>query len=140
MQIEITTPDENVFRGEAFSLSLPTAEGEITVLPHHVPLVAIVVPGIAVIRAGDGEQELAVTRGVVEVDGQNVRVLVQSADRAEALEEAAIEEAKTRAEKLMTERRDDAEGFAEATALLERELAKLQVVRRRRARRSPLNQ
>jgi F0F1-type ATP synthase epsilon subunit len=53
----------------------------------------------------------------------------------EALEEAAIEAAKARAEQLVADRRSDSEGFAEATAILEKELARLKSVRRRRGSR-----
>ncbi len=136
LKVDITTPDESVFSGEAVSVSLPTMDGEITILEHHIPLVSIVVPGTAVIRDREGEHLMAVTRGVIEIDGTGVKILVQSADRVEGLEEAAIEAAKARAEALMKEKHDDIEGFAEATALLERELAKLQVVRRNRSKRS----
>ena len=143
IHVEVVTPEATGFQGEAQSVSLPTPDGEITVLPHHIPLISTVVPGTATIRLNGEETLLAVTRGVIEVDGQSVRVLVQSADRTEALEEAAIEEARKRAEQLQHERRDDAEGFAEATALLERELAKLGALRRHRSRRAfttdPLN-
>ena len=132
IHVEVITPDQLVFEGHVKSVSLPTPDGEITILPDHIPLVSIVIPGTAVIRSDDGEQMLAVTRGVVEIDGKSIRILVQSADRAEDLEEAVIEQAKARAEELLKERREDTEEFAEATALLERELAKLQVVRRRR--------
>ena len=137
LQLEVTTPDGTIFQGEASSVSIPTPMGEITVLPHHIPLMSIVQPGTVLIRTEKGEQLLAVSRGVIEVDGKHVRLLVDTADRAEALEEAAIEKAKAAAEKLLTERRDDQEGFAEATALLERELARLVTVRRRRHRTPP---
>lgn len=137
MRLEITTPDGTVFEGETDSVSIPTPDGEITVLAHHIPLMSIVRPGTVTIRSRDSEQLLAVSRGVIEVDGTNVRLLVDTADRAEELEEQAIEKAKRAAEKLLTERREDAEGFAEATALLERELARLTTVRRRRQRPLP---
>jgi len=136
IHLEVTTPESQIFSGEAESVSLPTSTGEITILPDHIPLVSIVVPGSLTIRIKGQEQLLAVTRGVVEVDGKTVRVLVQSADRAEELEETAIQEAKKRAENLQKERHEDVEGFAEATAILERELARLQVARRHRSRRS----
>ncbi|KKW32566.1 MAG: ATP synthase epsilon chain [Candidatus Uhrbacteria bacterium GW2011_GWA2_53_10] len=135
MKVEITTPEAKVWSGESHSVSLPAFEGEITVLDNHIPLVTEIVPGTVTIRVGGVEVLLAVTRGIAETDGKSLKLLVQSADRAEKLEEAAIEEAKLRAEKLVSERKHDEEGFAEATALLERELAKLQVVRRRRERR-----
>ncbi|MDD5623176.1 MAG: ATP synthase F1 subunit epsilon [Candidatus Peribacteraceae bacterium] len=132
LRLEITTPDRPMFEGEVSSVSLPTPMGEITILPHHIPLVSIVVPGTVTIREKGKEQLLAVSRGVIEVDGKTIRLLVDTADRAEELEEQAILKAKAAAEKLQKEKRDDREGFAEATALLERELARLQVVRRRR--------
>jgi F-type H+-transporting ATPase subunit epsilon len=135
LHFALITPDSTVFEGEVDSVSIPTPDGEITVLPHHIPLISIVTPGSILVRIGKEEKLFAVSRGVVEVDGNSLRILADTADRAEELEEAAIEKAKAAAEKLMTEKRHDAEGFAEATALLERELARLQVKRRHRARR-----
>ena len=140
LHLEIITPDRTAYEGEVTAVTLPTADGEITVLARHVPLVSAIVPGTLQIHAKDGIHYLAVSRGVVEVDGKNVRVLTQSADLAEELEEAAIEQAKTAAEKLMAEKRGDSEGFAEATAILERELARLKVVRRHRGVRRTLPQ
>lgn len=138
LKLEITTPDRPMFEGEVDSVSLPTPQGEITILPHHIPLISIVVPGVITVRQKGSEQLLAVSRGVIEVDGRTIRVMVDTADRADELQEQAILKAKVEAEKLQKERRSDREGFAEATAILERELARLQVVRRRRGSRSPV--
>lgn len=120
-----------MFEGEVTSVSLPTPQGEITILPNHIPLISIVTPGVVTIRQKGGEQVLAVSRGVIEVDGKTIRVMVDTADRADELQEEAILKAKAEAEKQRHEKRADAEGFAEATAILERELARLRVVRRR---------
>jgi F-type H+-transporting ATPase subunit epsilon len=133
LHLELITPDGPVYEGDVDSISLPTPDGEITVLPHHIPLISMVIPGSITVRKGSEEHLFAVSRGVIEVDGTSLRILTHTADRAEELEEAAIEKAKAEAEKLMTEKRHDAEGFAEATANLERELAKLRVVRRHRS-------
>ena len=135
LTLNIITPDQTVFEGDIVSVSLPTPDGEITILEHHIPLVSIVTPGSVLVRTTKGEQLFAVSRGVVEIDGKHVRVLADTADRAEDLQEEAIEQAKARAQELLSEKRHDAEGFAEATAMLERELAKLHVVRRHRSRR-----
>lgn len=127
-----------MFEGEVDSVSLPTPQGEITILPHHIPLISIVAPGVITIRQKGSEQLLAVSRGVIEVDGKTIRVMVDTADRADELQEQAILAAKAEAEKLQRERREDREGFAEATAILERELARLRVVRRRRGGQRPV--
>ena len=123
-----------MYEGDADSVSLPTPDGEITVLPHHIPMISIVVPGSILVREGTSERLFAVSRGVIEIDGQNLRVLADSAERADELQEEAIAQAKQRAEQLLKDRREDAEGFAEATALLERELARLHTIRRHRSR------
>ena len=135
IRLEIITPERVVFQGEADSVSLPTSEGEITILPHHIPLISIVVPGSVLVRQGNEEQLFAVSRGVIEVDGKSIRVLTETADRAADLQEEAIEKAKKAAETLLKEKQNDVEGFAEATAILERELARLHVARRHRSRR-----
>lgn len=136
MTVELITPEEIAFKGDAVSVTLPTGDGEITVLAGHVSLVSTVSPGTMIVRSTEGEQMFAVARGVIEVTPSSVRVLSDIADRVEALEEAAIEAAKARAEQLVADRRSDAEGFAEATAILEKELARLHTVRRRRGSRT----
>ncbi len=132
LHLEIITPDQTVYEGEADSVTLQASDGEITVLPGHIPLLTTLAPGVAIIHHGDTEHLFALSGGTVEIDGKSVRVLARTADAAEGLEEEAIEKAKSAAEKLVSERRYDAEGFAEATAILDRELARLRTVRRRR--------
>ena len=131
-KFKIVTPERVVFEDTVDAVVLPTVEGEITVLPHHIPLVSLLKAGEIRIKKGSEEIPLAVSSGVIEVDGEKVVVLADTAERADELEEAKIEEAREAAQKLMSEKRNDAEGFAEATALLERELARLKVVKRRR--------
>lgn len=139
MRISVITPEQTAYESDADMLIAPTAMGEITILPHHIALVTTLAPGTMIIRSGRDEQMFAVSRGIIEVSGEHVRVLTDIADRAENLQEAAIEQAKAAAEKLKTERRSDSEGFAEATAILDRELARLKSVRRHRARRGGLS-
>lgn len=138
LKFSIVTPEGTAIQKDALSVTLPTLDGEITVLPRHIPLIGSVIPGTILVRTSEGEEIYAVSRGVVEVDGMSIQILADTADRAEDLQESAIEKAKASAEKLMTERRNDAEGFAEAAAMLERELARLKTVRRHRTiRRMP---
>lgn len=132
LKLTIITPDTTVFDGLVQSVTLPTSDGEITVLPNHIPLISIVVPGTVMTKNDGREQLFAISRGVIEVDGTGMRILADTADRAEELQEAAIEKAKASAEKLMSEQRVDTEGFADASAVLARELARLKTVRRHR--------
>ena len=135
IHLSIITPEEVAFTGEAESITIPTAAGEITVLTGHIPLVSTLEPGTIIVRDGKGgERFFAVSHGVVEVDHTTIRILSDIADRVESLEEEAIEQAKRRAEEAVkSQRQGDREGFVQATAILDRELARLKSVRRRRS-------
>jgi F-type H+-transporting ATPase subunit epsilon len=134
LTLDILTPDGPAFEGTVESVSLPTLNGEITVLKHHIPLITVLVPGTAVIRQKGTEELLAVSRGMIEIDGSHVRVLADSADVVDAMDIAGVEESKKRAEELLAQRKGDIEGFAEAQGILDREIARLHTVRRRHAR------
>ena len=135
MYVELVTSEGSAFSGDAVSVTIPSGDGEITVLKNHLPLVSTVLPGTLIIRTGSDELLFAVSRGVVQVGSSNVRILSDIADRAESLEEEAIELARQRAEDLKNARRGDAEGFAEAQATLERELARITTIHRMRSNR-----
>jgi len=133
INFKITTPEREVYSDIADSVTLPTMEGEITILPNHLPLVSVLVPGEArVVHKGE-EILMAVSGGFIEVQpGSRVVVLADTAERAEELDIEKIEEAKKKAEKALEEKRDlDEENFAEAAAALERELARLKVARKK---------
>ena len=132
---EIVTPERIVYKETVDSLTLPTKDGEITVLPNHIPLVAVLVPGVVTVRKGGKESFMAVSGGFIEVQPNNrVVVLADTAERAEELTESAIEKARADAEKVFHEKRNlDDESFAAAAAGLERELARLKVARRHRS-------
>lgn len=138
LTFKIITPERTVFTARAREVVLPTAQGEIAILPHHIPLISLLKAGaVRVINEEGIEEILAVSTGVIEVSGMNITVLADTAERADELEEEKIAHAREAAEKLMTERRTDSIGFAEATALLERELARMKVARLRRSRGGP---
>lgn len=132
LEFELITPERTLFRLSVDQVTLPTAMGEITVLPNHVPLVAELVPGILHLKRGSDEEEVAVSGGFVLIDESGrIRVLSDTAERGEELDLTAIEEAKTRAESVMRETmRVDDESFAAAAAALEREFARERLARR----------
>ena len=135
---KIITPERIVLEGEAVSLSVMTENGEITILPGHIPLVSLLKAGEMRLKTVDGKDELlAVSTGVIEVQTSNqIVILAESAERSEELELAQIEAAKTRAEEALKNirNRDDV-GFADAAAHLERELARFRVALKGKKRR-----
>ncbi len=141
LHIELITPERTLLELEADVVTLPTPQGEIAVLPNHMPLVTTLVPGAAEVlykTAGTVKSTLlAITGGYAEVQaGSRVLILADAAERMEDIDQARVEEARERASKLLTEEgfKDDVK-FADATAALERSLARLRVVRRHRSRR-----
>jgi F-type H+-transporting ATPase subunit epsilon len=138
MHAELITSEGSAYSGDAVSVTLPSGMGEITVLNHHIPMLSTIEPGTVIIRTGKDELLFAVSRGVVQVGRTGLLILSDIADRADSLEEKAIELARARAEELRNARRTDAEEFADATATLEREMARLMSIRRLRSRRKSL--
>ena len=59
IKFEITTPERVVYTDEVDSITIPTAKGEITVLPDHIPLIALLVSGELHIKKGNEEESIS---------------------------------------------------------------------------------
>lgn len=135
IDLQIVTPEKLAYEGEADSISLPTRDGEITILPKHISLVSTVKSGELIVRDDGKEIVMAVYGGVVEVRKNQVRVMTDIAERVEDIDEAEAEAARQEARRLLQEKENmDEVAFADATVLLEKNLARLKVVRRKHSR------
>ena len=76
MQVTIAKVHENLFQGEALSLTVPTTEGELTVLPNHEALVATLKEGTLIVRTQDGDKTFFVSSGVLEISNNQATVLL----------------------------------------------------------------
>lgn len=134
LRLRLFTPERSLLDEAADFVTLPTGDGEITVLPHHIPLATTLKTGIIRYKTEGQEKEIAVSSGFVEVSPEGeVRVLADTAERGEDLDLSVIEEAKKRAESVMKETAGkDAASFAAAAAALERELARYKVATKHR--------
>jgi F-type H+-transporting ATPase subunit epsilon len=132
MRLEIVTPEAIVYSEEVDMVTLPSAGGEIGVLPQHVDLMTRLVPGEMIVRRGGQDQFMAVGEGLVEVTAKRVSILTDMAIAAEKIDEAVVEEARQRAEARLKEK-ISAEEIASVNASLARSLAQLHVKRRRHA-------
>ena len=132
--LKIVTPERVVYEDTVDSLTATTQMGEVTILPNHVALVANLSAGEMRVTTNGEEQFLVASTGFLEVrPGNKVVVLADTADRVEELELEVIEEAKERARRLLEEKRNvDEVAFADAAAMLERELARERVVIKRK--------
>lgn len=121
---------------DVYEVVLPTAAGEIGVFPGHEPLVSIAVPGAIAVRheKGDPDSKLeyfAVSGGVIEVNPQGLRVLVDEADSGEDIIEAESKAALERAMKQRENAKDQVD-LAKANQLIDRHAVRLKVADLRR--------
>ena len=132
IKFEIVTPEMIVLKEMVHQVTVPTKDGEIVILPKHMPLVSILVPGVVEIKKENGDIEIAsVSGGFIEVLRNKVVLLADTAERASDIDEQRAEEAKKRAEEsLKNLRHDDEERFANVSANIARELARSKAVDR----------
>ena len=78
MQLDIVSPDKNIFSGEATAVSFPGMEGSFGVLNNHAPMIATLKKGeIKITKEGNVEEVIEVNGGVVEVLKNKVIVLAE---------------------------------------------------------------
>lgn len=131
MKLEIVTPEKKVYSEEIDQVSLPTPDGEITILPHHIPLITQVKPGELTVKKSGKLLHLVTGEGFVEVTGETISVLTDFAQESEKIDEKAAEEARKRAEEALKQKHTmSTEEFARTAAELQKALASLKVKRR----------
>ncbi len=136
IKFKIVTPERVVFEEEVDQVTLPTQEGEITVLPNHIPLISVLQAGELVAKKNGKEIAMAVSGGMVEVQKNELIVLADTAERAEEIDLARAEEARRRAEKLKEEKvRMDETEYAAVAAALEKNLVRIKVAKKHLTRR-----
>ena len=128
LSFKVITPEKVTYESEAFGVTLPTTTGYITVLPGHIPLVTTLVSGEIIVKEKDKEVFLAVSGGFVEITGQSVAVLADTAERAEEINIERAEEAKRRAEEALAnaKNKDDVD-YTGLMVKIEKELSRLKV-------------
>ena len=112
-------------------VTLTGVEGEMGIMPNHVPLMTQLCAGEIVAQKGPDTVFLAVGDGFVQVTGDRVAILTDMAIRAENIDEARAEEARLRAESRLKEKITDAEAARIQGALIHATI-QLKVKHRRR--------
>ena len=119
------------FDDEVYEVLLPTLEGEIGVLEGHMPLISVAKNGVITIRRQAKDQDaareyFATNGGVIEVEGGELRVLVDEADHADDINEAEAQAAFERAQAMKAEASDQM-SLEHAQSLVDRHAVRLQV-------------
>ena len=102
LSLEVVTPFRTVLNEDVDSVTLPGIEGELGILPEHVPLLTTLDTGIMSYVNGSGNtQAIAVHWGYAQVDGNNVRVLAELAETADEIDLPRAQEAEKKAKELL---------------------------------------
>lgn len=101
LHIQVITPEKTLIDQEADEIIVPTTTGEIAILPHHIPLVTQIAPGIMVIKLHGKEEHLAIDGGFIQITEKEVRILADFALSAREASAKEAEEARKRAEQAM---------------------------------------
>jgi len=130
-RLDIVTAERVVFSEDVDVVVAPGVEGQLGILPHHAPLMTMLLPGELRIRRGGEEFSLVISGGFLEVRPDRIIVLADAAERVEEIDIARAEEAKRRAEELLSRHAPEVD-TAQVEAALRRSLARLKVVGRRK--------
>lgn len=133
IRCEIVSQDRTVFQGDVDMVLLPGAAGEMGILPHHAPVLAILKYGVIKIRKDGREELFAVAGGMAEVQPDIVTILADAAENVEDIDITRAQAAKKRAEDALTNLKpEDHDAYLRMEAALRRSNLRLDVVRRYR--------
>jgi F-type H+-transporting ATPase subunit epsilon len=87
LQVELVSADSRVWSGEASFVLARTTDGELGVLPHHAPLLSVLVESVVLIRGDGGEAQVAaVDGGFISVANNRVSILAEHAELSEDID------------------------------------------------------
>lgn len=128
MQVDIVSVERSLFSGSATMLFAMGVMGELGIAPNHTQLLTILKPGeVRVITEQGAEDIFYISGGILEVQPYVVSILADSALRAADIDEAAVQDARMRAQKALSEAKSSFE-YSAAAADLAKTAAQLQAV------------
>ena len=131
IKLEIVTPEAKIFSDDVDMVTLAGVEGEMSILPQHMPLMTQLCAGEIVAQKGAETIFLVVGDGFVQVTGDRVAILTDMAIEAENIDEAKAEEARLLAEGRLAQKITDEEA-AHIQAALAHATTQLKVKRTRK--------
>ncbi|PIE16957.1 MAG: ATP synthase F1 subunit epsilon [Rhodobacterales bacterium] len=91
MQFDLVSPERSLASLQASDVQLPGAEGDMTVLPDHAPVISSLRPGVVKVNGPDGQADFVVTGGFVEITPTGVSVLAEQAHMGSEVTKADLE-------------------------------------------------
>lgn len=126
--LHVVTPDRTFYEGQVEMVEFNTTEGEIGVLPGHIPLTVILKPGILCIHEAEGEKEAALHAGFAEILPDGVTILAEIVEWPEEIDSNRAAAARDRAEERLHSRTPETD-VARAETALQRAMARIEVLK-----------
>ena len=127
-KLRIITPDRVFYEGTADMIEFNTTEGEIGVLPGHIPMTVIIKPGVLTITDKDEVKEAALHSGFVEILPDRMTILAEVVEWPGEIDLERAEAAKRRAEERIKSHTPETDMARAETALM-RAVARIQVLK-----------
>lgn len=102
-KLHVITPERRFYDGEASMVELSTTEGDIGVYRNHIPLTAIVAPGVLKIHEEGEVKEAALISGFIEILPERITIMAEVAEWPDEIDGNRAEEARIRAERRLKE-------------------------------------
>ena len=126
IKLEIVTPEKKVFDETVDSVTVPTATGEVGILPNHAPLISSLKSGILAVANKGASEQMGVSGGFVEVSDNKVSILTDVAEKADEINVEAARAEREAAQKVLSGTFSGTEEeFAAENERLERAQARL---------------
>lgn len=106
-KVSIITPERSFYEGEATMVEFNTVEGEIGVLPKHIPLTTVIAPGICTITEVDGQKKAAIHAGLAEILPDKVTLLAEVAEWPSEIDVERARNAEDRARARLAEKSEN---------------------------------
>ena len=101
-RVQVISPDRIFYEGDVDMIEVRTSEGEMGIYKNHIPLTAILVPGILRLKNGSDQKEAALHDGFIEILGDKVIILAESCEWPDEIDINRAEEARIRAERRLS--------------------------------------
>jgi F-type H+-transporting ATPase subunit epsilon len=79
MQFDLVSPERRLASMQVTSVQLPGADGDMTAMANHAPLITTLRPGVMTVEGPEGKAEYAVTGGFAEINAEGMSVLAEKA-------------------------------------------------------------
>ena len=126
IRLDIVTPEKLVYSEDVNMVIARTTSGDIGILPGHAALVAALVIWPLRIITDNGESQISISGGFIEVQPEKITILANAAELPDEIDIARAEAAKERAESLLRGNKEKVD-VARAEAALKRAMTRLTV-------------